>query len=398
MRPLEGLRVVEAPGRHGHYAGRLLAQLGAEVLLVEPPWGAAVRREPPLLATASARDRSLQHLHLNDGKRGVTLDPATADGRALLWRLLRTADACLLASSDGGMPPGWPGPDELTEMQRLLVVGALTPFGRTGPKARWRATDLVAQAAGGIAALTGFPDDPPARVGGEQGLHMGSIHLAGAVLAGLATRERTGRGIVCEVSLQESVAASVQPDIMFWDLRGEVRGRYGEESAALGVTVSRCLDGWVATYLVPWHWDGFVAWAAEDGLAEPFLDPRWQDPAFRQENKGQVDDALRAICARRTAEQAARDGQARRLFVFPVHGPEELLRDPQLVTRGYFRAVRAPDGRQATLPGSPWRMNGEPPRPERGAPRLGQDNVGVWCEELGLARETLAALAGAGVV
>src|SRR5262245_28882672 len=198
---LTGLRVLDLADQSGALAGRLLAGLGADVVLVEPPAGSPLRRIPPFFDGGPEGERSLFFWFYAAGKRSLVLDPA-ADS-ALLDRLAARADVLIETG-----PPG--GTAALRAAHPRLVVASITPFGQAGPYRDWRSSDLVAQAMGGMLAVSGFADGPPLHSLGLQAYHQAGVLAATGVLAALLARDRTGRGQHVDVSLQAAVAGALE--------------------------------------------------------------------------------------------------------------------------------------------------------------------------------------------
>ena len=219
-------RVLDCTNDEGHLAGLMLAQMGADVILVEPPAGSPARRRSPftdVAATTAGDATSLWHSAYNRGKRSVVLDLADAGAdasvapggspagdRLRFEALAATADVLLWSGRPSELPFD---PEALSARNELLVIGLLTPFGRTGPKATWHATDLTVCASACQLALTGNSDRAPLRTGVPQGFNHGAGDLAvGAVMA-LNERARSGRGQIVDVSAQQAAAQGVERDV-----------------------------------------------------------------------------------------------------------------------------------------------------------------------------------------
>src|SRR2546428_9861470 len=195
---LDGTRVLDLTREPGFFAGKLLGDLGADVLKVEPPGGDPARRRPPFWGGIADPERSLLWLAMNTSKRGVTLDLARPGGRALFLELAAWADAVLETDPTPGL--GWP---ELRAQNPRLVHVALTPFGETGPRAGWRGSDLTVTATSGNLYSTGDPDRAPVRCSLPVSYYHGGIEAAVGVVFALWGREVSGEGQRVDVSLQE---------------------------------------------------------------------------------------------------------------------------------------------------------------------------------------------------
>ena len=198
---LSPYRVLDCTDERGQLAGFILAQLGAEVVLVEPPGGSSARRLPPFAGDRPDPERGLWHWAYNRGKQSVVADLATDPGRARLAELAATADVVLMTGRPGELPFSY---DQLAALNPALVVVVLSPFGLDGPKATWEASDLIISAASCAAALTGNADRPPLRWGSPQAYLHGAADMAVAALVALAERHRSGQGQLADVSAQAS--------------------------------------------------------------------------------------------------------------------------------------------------------------------------------------------------
>jgi crotonobetainyl-CoA:carnitine CoA-transferase CaiB-like acyl-CoA transferase len=203
MHVLDDVRVLDLTDESGFLAGKILGDLGADVVKVEPPGGDAVGRRPPYLAGVADRERSLSWLALNTSKRGITLDLERTAGRAAFGRLLDWADVLLDTFAPGTLEAWDLGWESLHASHPRLVRCAITPFGLTGPYARFRARDLVVVAMGGSAATTGDPDRPPVRCTMPTSHYHAAPEAALGILMALQARLASGRGQLVDVSLQE---------------------------------------------------------------------------------------------------------------------------------------------------------------------------------------------------
>src|SRR5262249_4902582 len=202
---LHGLRVLDLTGEIGFLAGTLLAELGADVVKVEPPGGDPARRRPPFWDGVEDPERSLLWLALNTSKRGLTLDLDRAAGRALFLRLVERRDIVLESAPPGAIAARGLGWDVLHAHNPRLSLCSIPPFGQTGPHAGWRGSDLTVIAMSGTLHCTGDPDRAPLRCALPVSYYHGSIEAAAGVAFALLARERTGEGQHVDVALQEAM-------------------------------------------------------------------------------------------------------------------------------------------------------------------------------------------------
>ena len=280
--PLAGVRVLDLADRSAVFGTRLLADLGGDVVRVEPPGGDDVRAMAPFLGGSPGPERSLWHLYHNAGKRSVTVDRATPEGCADFWALVTGADVIVETERLA--------PAEVTARNPSAVHVTVSPFGLDGPRAEWQATDLISVAAAGLAFVCGDPAGPPVQPGADQACKLAGLVVAAAVAIALAGRDRRpGRpGVHLDLSVQDAVATTVlqTANPSRWAWQGQVPGRPG-----LG-QVYQCADGaWVTLTVRPHRRERFARWAEQIGalsgedlrpLLHPGLDAASAEPIIRR--------------------------------------------------------------------------------------------------------------------
>lgn len=402
--PLADIRVLDLAGESGVFAGRLLAELGADVIRVEPPGGDAVRARSPFIDGQPGVERSLYHQHFNAQKRGITLDIRDPRGADLLRRLVRRSDVLIETGAPGDMAALGLGAEALRAEQPALIYLSLTPFGQDGPMAGYAATDLIATAMSGLMYLNGFPEDPPAVPGAEQGYHMGSLAAVVGALLALVGRDRdanrAGRDVA--VSLQEAASMTTlqTANANYYSWHREVPGRRGLTAMAGGRSLYQCRDGlWVSFVLPPPFWDHFVAWLDEEGIAHDLAGEQWRALRYRTQHADTVSEAVAILAARFDRAELFHEGQRRRLLVMPVNTVADLVADEQVRHRGFFTELAHPElGRTLTDSGVAYRLRGTPAQLDRRAPLLGEHNDAVYGELLGIDAAGQDELASAGVI
>jgi crotonobetainyl-CoA:carnitine CoA-transferase CaiB-like acyl-CoA transferase len=373
---LADVRVLDLCDRQGAFAGKLLAGLGADVVLVEPPEGSSLRTIPPFWQGVEHPERSLFFWFYAAGKRSVTLDWRTAEGARTLRRLVARADVLLESEPPGTLAARGCGPEALRAESPGLVVASITPFGQQGPYREWRASDTVAQAMGGMLFVNGHPDGPPLRSLGLQAYHQAGIMAAVGVMSALLARDATGRGQDVDVSLQAAVAGALEHVPGFWHQMGLVAARQGTLHWTRYFKVGRCRDGWVM-HCTLGDWTSLLEWMKADGMGDAVDDPALEDIKTRQAEADRLFAALDAWAARYTVAELVEGAQLRRIPYAAVRPPEALLRDPQLAARGFFVPIEHPDlGETVPYPGAPFRLGDAPWRIAR-PPRLGEHNDAV---------------------
>jgi len=420
---LDDIRVLDLAGEPGMYCGKLLAELGADVLKIEPPGGDPARRIGPFFQDEVDPNKSLYFFGLNSSKRAITLNIASADGQALLKRLAATADVVVETFPPGYLESIGLGYDTLSKIKPDIILCSISGFGQWGPHSHYKAPDIVAAAMSGMMYLAGFPDEAPDRPYGNQAYYCASIQATTGILMALLHRDATGQGQQVEVSMQEALLINQETAVPYWDIRKDLRGRVGNERRLPAIGVYECQDGYVMFMVgVPGFgspWPELMRWMVDEGEAEDLLDERWQDLFGQLDMRliaelyfgtdaelvatwvprlSHIDEVLVRFTKSYTKAQLYEEGQRRGLLVAPVNTPQDLLENPQLNYRRWFTPVEHPElATTITYPGPPYRL-GETPWRIRRPPCIGEHNQEVYCGELGLSREQLAALTAAGII
>ena len=390
---VSGLKVVECgQGVSAAFGAKMLADLGAEVIKVEPPEGDLTRRRGPFPHDEPDPEKSGLFIYLNSNKKGITLDLSLDKGRDALQRLLAKRDVLI-----HNVPPperarvGLEG-GVLTARFPSLIVTSISPFGDTGPRKDWRAYDLNVMNAGGFAFLSPgasqFPELPPLKPFGHQGDFQGGVHAAFATLAAYWHRMATGAGQAVDISEQECIAAMLEMNFMHYTYAGRETSRLGQRMIAPW-TMLDCSDG-----------KAFVVCVEEDQwqrLVELMGNPEWAKEEIFKDRvaRGKNADALYALMAEWAStwkvQDLYREGQKRRIAFAPVNTMADLYQSEHLSERGYF----VPLGDSASsekMPGAPSKYSAGGWSLRSPAPRLGQHNDEVLRAELGMTREQVADL------
>lgn len=319
------IRVVELSSPFTRFAGRILVGLGYEVILVEPPEGDESRTEGGAYA------------HWHAGKKSVCLDLDTVAGRGDLDRLTASADVVLDGRSDGA--------DHDARLPDSTVHVRVTPYGTSGPRRGWSATDLTVAAAGGMLAQVGDPDGPPLALPEGQAEQLTGVNAAIGALLGLRAR-RHGPVPVVDVSAQECVAAGLEAGALTYLHEDRVPARPGRIHPLVPHGLFRAADGHLGGGLggSPRMWDALLAWLIEEGAQDDLDDPRWSDPVERKTHQDHIFEVLQRFLDKWTKEEFAVAAQSRKLPWSAVDRPDELLVNPQLNDRDFFLDVVAGDG------------------------------------------------------
>ena len=413
---LAGLRVLELSDEKGQWAGKLMADLGADLIKIEPPGGEGTRSVGPFYQDLPHRERSLSFWHYNTSKRGVTLNLESEDGRRLFKRLAEKADVILETFQPGYMDSLGLGYRDLKEDNPRLIMCSLTPFGQTGPWKDFAVSDLIHLAAGGQMGCCGYneedvDDPPPIAGGGGQAWHMGCHYAYMGIMAALNYRVATGKGQYIDASVHEACALTTEMHVITYIYTGEeVRRNTGRHaSSASGFTQPkgqlRCKDGKYVNAslpplrLTPAQVKTLGEWMDSYGMAGDLQDEKYQDPEAIRENGLHIHGLFVQFVASLTQDEVYHGGQERGFTWGAIRNPDDLIDDGHLQDRGFWTEVEHPDlGRTLTYPGPAGIYNGSPWRISRRAPLIGEHNEEIMCGELGMSRAELSVLAEGGVV
>ena len=409
---LSPYRVLDLTDERGLLCGKILADLGADVLQIEPPAGNTARRVAPFYRDDPGPDHSLFWWAYAANKRSVTLDLTRADGKALFERLVASAHFLIESGKPGELAALGLGYDRLADINPALIVVSITPFGQTGPYATYLASDLVGMGLGGFMYVTGDPDRAPLRVGFPHFyLHGSAAAAAGAMLAH-SQRVLTGQGQHVDVSCQEAVARSLANSLASYAIEGSVIVRQGSYRQTGADTFMRitwpCKDGFVNFQFAGGASSGqsvnnFVRWMADEGSPDEYLlslDFRAMGYGMiTSETMDRIVPPVSRFLLERTKQQLFDGAIERRILLFPVATLGDILENPQLEARGFFETVESREfDARLTMLGPFARASAAPLKPGGKAPKRGQHNAEIYVDELGLARSDLIRLASAGVI
>jgi crotonobetainyl-CoA:carnitine CoA-transferase CaiB-like acyl-CoA transferase len=399
--PLMGIRVLDLSGDLGVYCGKLLADAGADVIKVEPPGGDAMRGTGPFVEGVQPPENSLHWRHYNTNKRSITLDITSGGGGALLRRLAGNSDVLLESFQPGFLDLLGLGYGDLSEGNSGLIYASLTPFGQTGPYKDYKGSDLVGFAMGGYMYVTGWPETPPNKLWGLQSFHTTSNRGFIGILIALYHRLSTGQGQQVDVSMQEAVATTTEHVNTTYNYTGENAVRCGFRHGGQFIATWQCRDGYVSiTTNTQKAWDDLRAWMDREGMAGDLMDERYNDRfILRGEHGSHIEELVEAWTLTHSRQEITEWGQANHHPWGPVSTAAELLDNEQLWDRGFYQEMSEQGVDQRLVyPGAPYKMSESGWRLSSTAPRVGEHNQQIYCEELGLSREELQELTAAGVL
>jgi crotonobetainyl-CoA:carnitine CoA-transferase CaiB-like acyl-CoA transferase len=395
--PLSGIRVVELASDHAAHAGKLLGDLGADVVVIEPPGGHASRAYGPFADDVVDPERSLWWWHYNTSKRGVVLDLETRDGAAEFRRLAAGADIVLEGEAPGRLAALGVDHPELRADHPELVWVSITPFGRETSRAHEPATDLTILAGGGPVWNCGYDDHtlPPVRGGGNQAFHIASVFAVMSALTAVLHREVSGRGQHIDVSMHAAANVTTELGSIEWLVAGHTvvrqTGRHAMTEISMP-TQMQCADGrYVTTGFPPRSAKDYASlldWLDELGLRDECpeavllelgverggvdLSKMAEDDMVR-EIFGAGREVLCFVAERVTAEQFFLGAQTRGLACGNIASSEEAFENEHFRARGFQVEVEHDElGRTVRYPGAPFIASASPWRISRRAPHIGE--------------------------
>jgi benzylsuccinate CoA-transferase BbsE subunit len=407
---IDDIRVLEVSAPLTMMAGRVLADLGADVVVVEPPAGATGRRLEPFLDDLPGLERSLTWCALNRNKRAITLDLASRDGRALFAELAARFDMAIDATSAGRAAPL----DDLV-MPDKIIRCTVSPFARSGPKSCYAESDLVTMAASGAPGMTGDPDRPPIFYPVPQSIMEGGGDAAIAALAALAGRDRDGRGQSTEVAARiGAIIGSLSVPIAIGAGTPEMPRAVGRISIA-GVSIPNvweCTDGYVLISIAFGPAFGpmtqrLVKLAAENGhLPQRVAELDW--PNFISNLQKNITtptdlqmmvDGIRALCRSKSKAELGEAARAMGLLAAPVMDMKDIAESPQYRERGLWSRVAIDaNRREIDDPARFAQFSNYSIEIRRPAPSLSEHTSAILGSELGLSRTEIQALFVHGVI
>ena len=413
---LNPYRVLDLTTERGLLSGQILGDLGADVIKVEPPGGAAARQLGPFYKDEPDPNGSLYWWAYNRNKRSITLDIKTEQGKTTLRRLAKSAHFFIESDMPGTFAELGLGYADLAAENPALIYVSITPFGQDGPKASYADSDLVLMAAAGPLILTGDDDRPPVRLSVPQAYPHAGAAAAAAALIALYESLQSGQGQHVDISAQQAVAQATQSTLLATPL-GEADSQRMSGGAKLGNIPIRLIwpakDGHVAiTYLfgsaVAHFTQRFMNWICEEGICDAATrDTDWVGYGAYLFGGSQeaIDDYMgltrivEKFTTTKTKAELLEGALDRGLLIAPITTSEEVVASPQLAAREYWQPVEHPELAQTfTYPGPFAKFSASPITYRRRPPTVGEHNTEIYTDELGFTTQQLADLTTRGII
>jgi len=417
--PLAGYRALDLTDEKGFMCGKLLADLGVDVIKIEKPNGEPARMIGPFPDDNLSQQTGLYWLAFNVNKRGITLNIENRDGQEIFRRLVKTADFIIESYPPGYLNGLGLGYDCLSEINPQVVLTSITAFGQRGPKANHKTTELVSWASGGAMYCTGDADGPPSQLAFPQAyFHAGTDAAVGTLIA-YHYRQISDEGQHVDVSIQESVIKTLMDTQEMWDLYKFNFRRSGHSWTFVrpdGKVVRQqyclpCKDGWVAFYTLGGgmrvsveHLKSVVRWMDDEGMAPDWLKNfdwvhDYETASLTQEKIDKVERALTEFLMTKTKVELYDRAIREHLLIAPVYTPEDITKDDHLKDREFFEEVYDPQlGKVLTYCGAWTKFSETPLKIRCHAPQVGEHNEDIYVKELGFSRQELLTLKQADII
>ena len=393
-------RILDLTDSKGAYCAKLFADLGADVIKIERPEGDDGRNMPPFVDDIPHPEKSLYFLHRNAGKRGITLNIETTDGKGILKRLVKKADVLIDNSPPDYMADLGLDYPVLKKLNPKLIMASITEFGHSGPYKNRKGSNLVDFAMSGVMITSGYPGKEPCLCPGTPAYDAASLHANIAILSALYMRSTTGEGQYIDVSVHETSRLGLYPWIVpNYSYALNPGGPPPTTETRMGASiypVYPCKDGLIRVIaLTPRQWDALVRVL---GSPEVLKAPDWRNFLYRIGNTEDLYALMLELTQKYTMIELFEAGKREGVPIAPILNVEDFYNSPHTKAREYFREVDHPIAGKADYPGPPYRWSETPASIKRPAPCLGEHNEEIYCKELGFSKEELVALRGASVL
>lgn len=393
-------RVLDLADSKGAYCTKLLADLGADVIKIEPPQGDPTRSIPPFVDDIPHLEKSLYFLYRHANKRGITLDIETSEGKTIFEKLVKTADILIETYAPGYMASLSIDYPVLKEINPGLIMASITEFGQTGPYKDWKGSDIVDFAMSGVMISSGFSGKTPCNLPGTPAYDATSLLAAISILVALYYRGTTGKGQYIDAAVHESSRIGLFPWLVPIYSHALTDERIGVVTdVRLGDSiypVYPCKDGYVRVLAItPGQWNALVRVL---GDPEVLRLPEWQDFIYRVGNAEDLYALMVEFTPNYTMFELFEAGHREGVPIIPIHDMAGFVNNPHTKAREFFVEVNHPLVGKALYPGPPYKWTETPASIRNPAPCLGEHNEEIYCRELGFSKGDLSVLRRSGVL
>jgi len=404
---LGSYRVLDLTDKKGFLCGKILADMGADVIKIEKPGGDKSRYLGPFYHEMPDPEKSLFWFAYNLNKRGITLDIESRDGQQIFKKLVKTADFVIESFPPEYLDELGLGYTVLSEINPRIIMTSITPFGLDGPYKNYKASDIVVMAMGGLMYITGNPDQPPLTISLPQAFLLASAHGAAASMVAHFYRETSGEGQHVDVSAQECVLWEISNAIPLWELNQTILRRAGSYMAGRWTGTKqrllwKCQDGYVLFYILGGAFGmktnrAIVKWMEDENMAPEYLkDYDWAifDMANQtQEMQNLIEAPIASLFLKHTKNELYNEAMKRGIMLCPVSTSKDIIDNAQLKTREFWVDIIHPELKTSvTYPGAFAKLSQTPLTFRYSAPLIGEHNLEIYHGELKLSLSKMAEL------
>ncbi len=379
---LSGYRILDLTDEKGWFCARLLADMGAEVIKIDPP--------------GKILPKDTYYWAMNLGKLSTTLNITTKSGQDILKRLIRKTDILIESKPPKYLDTLGIGYPALHQINPQLIMASITDFGQSGPYRDYKSSDLIASALGGLLFVNGKPQRPPLEVPGQQAYNTACLFTAIGIMIALLTRSTAPTGQYLDISIHECVAATLDHILVRYFMNGDIAERLGSLHWNNSFRVFTCQDGYILLSLTH-QWDTLVEWLDSEGYAEDLIDMKWHDLEVLQKHLDHIIDVLEKWTKRYTVSELVEKGQSMHFPWAEVSSVPQLMSNPQLHHRRLWSEVTHPDLGRGTFPVYPIKMSQAQWQTKNFTSQTGEHNLKVY-RGIGLSDEELNNLASQGII
>jgi crotonobetainyl-CoA:carnitine CoA-transferase CaiB-like acyl-CoA transferase len=396
-RALEGIQVLDLANEKASFCSKLLGDIGAKVIKVEKPGGDCSRKIGHFAENGLDPGEGLLFYHNNSNKLGITLNLEDDQGKEIFLKLLNKTDVVIETFDPGYLQGIGLGFDVLRIKFPKLIWVSVTGFGSKGPHSQYKSCDLIATACGGQMSVNGLPSTPPLKSYGLQSYYSASLFAAVGILIALRKRGKKGEGEHIDISLQESVLATLDHVMVRFFYEKTIAQRQGGQYWNHNFYILPCRDGHIL--MSPFQqWETLVEWMEAEGMAEDLGDIKYREEDCRLSHIDHIIPILKRWVKTHTKEELFEKAQLMHFPWAPVNSLKEVLRNSQLEARKFFIDVEHPStGKKIPFPSSPYRL-GSPFSRRNRSPLIGEDNALVYRGDLGISEEEYQRLLSLNVI
>ncbi|MFH2011102.1 MAG: CoA transferase [Pseudomonadota bacterium] len=397
-RLLTGIKILDLANENGSFCSKLLADMGASVIKIERPGGDSSRGIGPFRGGSQDPEKSLFFQYNNTNKRGITLDLEQSKGREVFTRLLSKADIMVETFHPGYLKELGLEYEVLSDINPGLILLSVTGFGQDGPRSGYKSCDLVASAFGGAMYVSGSPSTPPLNPFGEQSFYAASLFGAISALLALRRRAQNGKGEHIDLSMQEAVSSTLDHVMVRYFYDQVIPGRQGSLHWDNSFYIFPCKDGHILLTIFQ-QWETLVELMASEDMAEDLTGDNWKNEEYRLERINHIVEVLGRWAGTHTTDELFRLGQLMHFPWAPVNSLKEVMVSPQLKARSFFIDIDHTEiGKSVKCPSSPCKFGYASLDRWKRAPLIGEDNISVYRDEIGLSEEELQELSSLNII